>query len=67
MLTYAETLMPRGKKLTGGSIPAPLHFSNFEESVLAVLSQRLRWAKRGRFAYIPGPTPLDQTLSSSRR
>jgi hypothetical protein len=36
MLPYAETLMPRWKKLTGGSIPAPFHFSNFEESVLQV-------------------------------
>jgi hypothetical protein len=30
---YAETLMPRWKKLTTGSIPAPFHFSNFEETV----------------------------------
>ena len=34
MLPYAETLMPRWKKLMGGSLPAPFHFSNFEESVL---------------------------------
>jgi hypothetical protein len=34
MLPYAETLMPRMKKLTGDFIPAPSHFSNFEESVL---------------------------------
>ena len=34
MLPYAETFMPRWKKLTADSMPAPLHFSNFEESVL---------------------------------
>jgi hypothetical protein len=33
MLPYAETLMPRWKKLTAESIPAPSHFSNFEDSV----------------------------------
>ena len=27
--------MPRWKKLTADSMPAPFHFSNFEESVLA--------------------------------
>jgi hypothetical protein len=34
MLSYAETLMLRWKKLTVSSVPVPFHFSNFEESVL---------------------------------
>ena len=33
MLPYSETLMPKWKKLTDGTIPAPFQFSNFEESV----------------------------------
>ena len=42
MLPYAETLMPRWEKLTADSVPAPFHFSNFEESVSkrSVMSQK---------------------------
>ena len=44
MLPYAETLMPRWKKLTTDSMPAPFHFSNFERSVFdsseAILHRR---------------------------
>jgi len=70
MLPYAETLMPRWKKLTVDSMPAPFHFSNFEESVLDrsvqawELSQRkspwkhLQPATRALFCIgIPGGLP----------
>jgi hypothetical protein len=42
MLQYAETLVPRWTKLTAGSILAPFHFSEFEESVLN--RSALHWA-----------------------
>jgi hypothetical protein len=51
-LPYVETLMPRWKKLTAGSMPAPIQFSNFEESVLAgvVLDGRVfTWRRNARF------------------